>query len=292
MAQFIIRVARRESIREDYLSNQITFSCSANWYDYAVKHKNDTVGDQLECVYAHLPIGDPRINEVDCHGNPMGNNLTMLFDERNQSVYLRHEPVLLTPAFCFYQCTIDRDSIIENNGLRFDLYEYCRGMGYKLEDVLFLVIHNPGEFEQDLRKNVPLAVKENAELLVLDGSGGYVQAFDDKNPINYCPVDYDKHNFDDFFYKKNTYKQEMWWKGSKYRTQSEGRVVVPSVHFRQRYSDAIEYDYSKNLLKVKLSNIKNYASIVDGSEYKYLDFYLDEDNNIKINGAYSDFETE
>lgn len=118
MAQFIISVGKRKQIEEDYLAKQITFSCPANWYDHAIKNGNITIGDQRECVYAHISLNDPRIKETDNAGNPMGNNLTALIDERDKSVYLRHEPVLLTPAFCFYQANKNIDTInVKNIGM-------------------------------------------------------------------------------------------------------------------------------------------------------------------------------
>lgn len=307
MAQFIIRVDSKKNLEDCYRSNVIEFGCPANWYDYAVKHQNISIGDQLECVYAHIPLSDIRINEVDKTGRPIGNNLTMLVDYNNNTVFLRHEPVLLTPTFCFFQdilsiqdfnmqrkvsrffkyCKIVLNNI-ERPAFAFDLNAYATKMGYKISNSLFFVVTDPGLFEKDLRKNIPDSVFQNRDNLIYDGTGGYVAAFSNDNPINFMKVDYNKHQSHELFYEKNDYRAEMWWKDSRYKDQQEGRIVIPGVHFKQRYDDGLEYNWKKNRLKVKLPNMKLYSFICDGSKNPYIFFYLNEDNSIQILGAKKD----
>ena len=280
MGQFIIRLGSREKIGEDYLEKQITFSCPANWYDYAIKKNNFIIGDQRECIYAHIPLDDPRISEQDCFGNSMGNNLAMLIDSRDNSVYLRHEPVLLTPAFCFFQINITNDDFVESETIKFDFESYCSMMQCKMEDCYFWIVYDAKSFEDDLKANIPPTIKANQDLLITDGSGGYVNAFDEKQPINYMPVDYNKHDFNSYFYEKNHRREEMWWKSSEYKEQNEGRIVIPSVHFSQRYSVTENYNWKKNLLKVKLPNLYNYSIVCDGTNPIY--FSRDIKGNIEI----------
>ena len=158
MGQFIMRFGSREKIREDYLEKQVTFGCPANWYDYAIRTKNYIIGDQRECVYAHLPVNDPRISEHDCFGNPMGDNLTKLIDSSDNSVYLRHEPILLTPTFCFFQINITSDDFCDSDTLKFDFESYCSMMQCKIEDSYFWIVYDAGRFQNDLNVNIPSAI--------------------------------------------------------------------------------------------------------------------------------------
>lgn len=308
MAQFIIRVDSKKNLERSYLANEIVFSCPVNWYDFAVKHQNITIGDQLECVYAHIPLSDPRISEVDQQGRPMGNNLTILVDHRNNTAFLRHEPVLLTPTFCFFQDMISIQDFKAQKKLNrffkycsftvgntkrpafsFDLNAYATRMGYKIDEALFWVVRDPGLFEADLRNNIPDSIHKNQGILISDGTGGYVSAFSDANPINFMPVDYDRHYSNEIFYEKNSYRAEMWWKDSRYRDQQEGRIIIPGVHFKQRYDDGTKYDWEKNRLKVKLPNMKSFSFVCDGSKEPYIYFGLNDDNSIQIWGARMNF---
>ena len=98
--------------------------------------------------------------------------------------------------------------------------------------------------------------------------------------MSYMPVNYDKHNFNGYFYEKNSSRQEMWWKSSEYREQNEGRVAINNVHFRQRYDGTENYNWKENLLKVKLPNIHDYSIVCDGIKPMY--FCLQTNGKIEI----------
>lgn len=48
----LMRVGPTESIEKCYFEKTLQFSCAANWLDYALTHKNKTIGDVLN---AYLP---------------------------------------------------------------------------------------------------------------------------------------------------------------------------------------------------------------------------------------------
>ena len=75
----LMRVGNSKVIQKCYDEKTIQFGCAANWLDYALKCKNQAVGDYYECVFAHIPKGDARVNSItDIHGKPMGDHLLIL----------------------------------------------------------------------------------------------------------------------------------------------------------------------------------------------------------------------
>lgn len=286
MATFLLRVDNRDKINKMMQNREIEFSCPANWYDYNIKTKNNTIGDQRECVYAHIEDNDPRINELDYTGAPMGNNLTKLHDDLSGTVYLRHEPVLLTPTLCFFECDIRKEEILKNNGMRFDITSYCKDMKQLPKNSALLVIRDSQEFEKDLKNGIIKSVMMNNNKLETKGEGGYRQKFDEKNPLDYDAIDYEKHDFDKLFYDINHKREEMWWKHKDYSNQSEGRFVIPHVHFKQRYGNGRNYNWKENTLTVGLERIKCYASIIDPCKCDYIFFGINQNGDIVMKGAF------
>ena len=66
---FLMRVDSPENIDRDFYQNRLTFSCPANWLDYALKQNDETIGDRYECIFAHLDASDERrLNVKNSHG--------------------------------------------------------------------------------------------------------------------------------------------------------------------------------------------------------------------------------
>lgn len=170
-AALFMRVGSLERIRACYESQTISFGCAANWVDIA-KTGNQTTGDALECVYAHLKKGTP-VDVRDCMGNPMGNHLQELTDSKDGTKYLRFVPTLLTPALCLFSFSVDKLLLRTNQSeipfapkcIRFDLLKYRTFMEYNnADDTGFLFItdigaycftrHNRHYFDKKERKEI------------------------------------------------------------------------------------------------------------------------------------------
>lgn len=275
MAQFIMRINKTPKMLDEYDNKYIMFSCPANWINYYELYGNDSIGDGYECSYAHLIKGDPRIKEFDCYGKSMQNNIIEKSDKKNNNaVYLIHEAVALTPALCFYQTDITQMAKCNDNRYSIDLREFAHNIGYNYDESSLMIIYNSKAFENDLKASIPLAVY-NSENLVIDGSDGYYDAFNENTPMDYQPVDYEHHKIDDYFYEKNGFKYEMWWKDSRFQYQNEGRITIPHVHFKQHYrGNNDNYDYRKNYLKVPLEQLHTYSKIIDLRKQEKINFFI------------------
>ena len=60
---FLMRVDSPENIDRDFYQNRLTFSCPANWLDYALKQNDETIGDRYAVSYTHLTL--PTNREVE-----------------------------------------------------------------------------------------------------------------------------------------------------------------------------------------------------------------------------------
>lgn len=93
----LLRVGSNQAIERCYHKKTLTFSCAANWLDYALKHNDQATGDFFECAFAHVPKDDPRIAEIRAaDGKPMGNNLLILENKKTIPVFC----VMFLPSLC------------------------------------------------------------------------------------------------------------------------------------------------------------------------------------------------
>lgn len=267
---FLMRVDSPENIDRDFYQNRLTFSCPANWLDYALKQNDETIGDRYECIFAHLDASDERrLNVKNSHGELLQDQYSITCKSDN-TVLLRLETTILTPALCFWSLPLQKIlSSIKTSSFDMDLDVYLKNMNRKAEDSKLLMITDCDKFFSELKKQIPIAVKNNCGNLTSEGFGN---AFNPTNPFLFKHVCYDQFDKDTLFFRYNEYLDEMFWKLPSYDVQSELRIVLPKINFRQKYGDGTAYDYTKNSLSVELPGLHDYARTYSLKEIRYLNF--------------------
>lgn len=266
----LLRIDSFENLLKCYDEKYLEFSCAANWIDYCVKSANNTIGDYWECIFAHLPEGDPRLNVLDSRGRPMGSNLYLLYREKDHSYFLRFVPTILMPVMCFYsfnQEEIKKKRDDKGNAF-FSFEKYKQAMEYNC-DCAFLIIKDVSRFYQELKIEIPKSVSKYEKKL---SSECFYEGFTPKEACIADKVDYSKLD-DEYFSFQENYTEELFWKRRRYEWQSEVRFVVPHIHFKQRYLEDGLYDYKENKLKVSLPNLHTYAEIYFEKEAKGIRFF-------------------
>lgn len=277
-AHVLLRVGSYDDISNYFRTNSITFGCAANWIDYTRAKGNTITGDLFECAFAHLKIGDPRISNLkDKNGYPFGDNIIYQINPNDNTVWLSFEPTILMPAFCLFG--IDVPGILKNLNstgpkttfFTFDLDKHCIEMGYQINNAGFLVVTDPYAFFDDLKLSIPVAVEQNRNNLT---SERFYSEFNPAEPLLYRDVEYGHFSDKDIFYDYRGNYDEMFWKQSKYRTQSEIRLVIPNLNFIQKYNPSVEvYDYTRNQLTVTVPGLQTYSVLYPAKDYHSLVFY-------------------
>ena len=274
----LMRVGSIESIEKCYKEKVLQFGCAANWLDYALNKKNQTIGDVFECVFAQTLKGDPRISTItDSHGKPMGDHLLVLENAADNSCILRYVPTILVPVMCFYSFNAQKiRNKLDANGKQhkwfaFNLDEYCKIMGYDNKTTSFLFIMDPVKFYNDLRAMVPIAVEDNQSNLT---SERYYGVFNPNEPLLFKDVNYDKHTRNEIFWDNPENMEDLFWKLPEYKQQSELRYIIPNINFIQTFDpNANSYNYKQNTLNVYLPHFQEYSKIVPASEVHSLYFW-------------------
>lgn len=115
------------------------------------------------------------MNVKDSHGIPMGNHLETLYDPRTDTYYLRFIPTLLTPTMCFY--SFDATKVAAMNDGKMPIFphvvsflpdRYLDEMCYEKDTASFLFINSPEKFFEELKEQVPIAIKQNENILTTD----------------------------------------------------------------------------------------------------------------------------
>lgn len=271
----LMRVGNSKVIQKCYDEKTIQFGCAANWLDYALKYKNQAVGDYYECVFAHIPKGDARVNSItDIHGKPMGDHLLILENQRDGSSLLRLIPTILMPTICFFSFNVQRiRKQMDKEGeatkwFAFDLDAYREDMEYQ-DDASFLFITDPVSFFQDLKESIPISVEKNKKNLT---SKRFYSGFNPQEPFIFRDVDYHHYTDDRPFFDYQDNREELFWKLPKYEQQSELRIAISHLNFVQTYDPSLEYDYNKNKLDIFLPHFQEYAMIVPASKAHSLYF--------------------
>lgn len=246
----LMRIGPKSEIERCLHDSKITFGCPANWIDYQYKHSNSAIGDIFECIFAHLPKTDSRVwNQVDSYGKPMRDNLLLFQNKNDDSFLLRYIPAILTPTLCLYA--------IKREDLPLNIEKVVSDMGYSTDDSAVLFITNIERFFDELREQMPIAVRGNKNLT----SKRFYSPFEPDHPIDANYVNYDKYTAGSRFYERPKNLEELFWKLPDYRWQSEFRIVISKINFVQGYNPNEEYDPKKNYLDVSLPNLHEYAKI-------------------------------
>ncbi len=284
----LMRVGATKRIMEWYETNTLQFGCAANWIDYAFKNKNNPTGDFFECVFAHTIIDDPRISKMtDIKGEPMGDNLLITVNKTDASCLLRFEPTILMPVLCMY--SFDVPSIIaaeddesKTSGFAFNLDKYREAMGYSENATSFLFITDPISFVEDLRYAIPDAVNHNQENLT---SERFYGCFNPSEPFLCKGINYHRHQKNELFFDRPETSEDLFWKLPEYEWQSEMRIAIPNINFKQAFDPQSQpYDYKKNTLTIHLPNFHKYVRIFSANDAHLLLF-----NNFISDGVGYDF---
>ena len=263
----LMRVGRTKEIMDCYRRQYLRFSCPLNWIIYAAKTGSESVGDWNGCIFAQLPVGDPRLNnQVDSRGLPMRDNLLECDNPINGLRTLRYFPIILKPTLCFFSFRYDEllSQVDPPHGsVEYSLEKYCTDMGYNPEEISFLLIESPNALYDELKKEIPIAVKGNMAL----SSEGFYKGFDADDPLSGQDVIYDLHKENDIFCDKA--EITPFWKFARYKYQSELRFTVNHLHFKNRDSSNSE---ERNLI-VPMPHLQEYAQVIAGRDVKKIRFY-------------------
>lgn len=273
----LMRVGPTESIEKCYFEKTLQFSCAANWLDYALTHKNKTIGDVFECVFAQTFKGDPHISDiVDSRGKPMGDHLLVLENTADDSCILRYIPTILVPVMCFYSFNVERiRKELANDGepvgwFAFNLDEYCKDMDYNNDDASYLFITDPPKFFNELKAMIPTVVSNNISNLT---SKRFYGNFNPNEPLFFKDIEYHKHKRNELFWDSPESMEELFWKLPEFERQSELRCMIPNVNFVQTYNPNYgTYKRNSNTLSVYLPHLQEYAVIARASEAHSLYF--------------------
>ena len=268
------RVGKKTDIYAAFDQHRIEFSCPANWFNYAQFHNNRSTGDLLECTFAHIKASSfDEKSILDSHGVQMGDHLIKL--ERGDSYYLQLLPVLLIPTFCMFSFDLDewlsffRQENKDYNGFEYDLDRYCESMGYSIDDAAYFVVLKPEVFREELKHQIPLAVKTAIGQLQ---SEMYYSTFDPLNPLQDRLVDYSRYDENNFFNLESLKNDSIFYKKNELSWQSEVRYTIPSVGFINRNYYESSYDWKKNTLAIDLPQLGDYAQVFDAKDIKAFSF--------------------
>ena len=241
------------------------------------KTGDKVTGDQLECVFAHLKNGDSRMNVKDSHGIPMGNHLETLYDPRTDTYYLCFIPTLLTPTMCFY--SFDATKVAAMNDGKMPIFphvvsflpdRYLDEMCYEKDTASFLFINSPEKFFEELKEQVPIAIKQNENILTTDRY--YHTKGNDDCELFADKVDYTRHLPTDIYYDEPRPSAELFWKYPQYHFQSEVRVAILNTNFVWDY-DPQHFKYEQHRLDVYLPHLHEYATIRVAKDIQNICFF-------------------
>lgn len=137
-----------------------------------------------------------------------------------------------------------------------------------------LVIKNPQMFYEDLKVNIPIAVNSSFELT----SSNFAREFHSDYPFIGKYVNYNKYNYTKNFFDHSCNISSLFYKHSDYKSQSEYRIAINNIRFKQEYN-IYNYDFRINQLSVSLPNLHSYSKWVSCDEFESLRLMLyDEDN--------------
>ena len=94
-ASVLLRIGHKNSIKDCWDNNRLSFGCAANWIHYANKG-NVTTGDSCECVFSRIPKGKA-VDLFDRNGKRIEANLQRFLDDKDPNFeFLRYVPTMLS----------------------------------------------------------------------------------------------------------------------------------------------------------------------------------------------------
>ena len=71
----LFKVGNTDELKESYKKKCLCFSCPANWMDKAIRSKEHSIGDYLECAFARMRNNDPELDKLT---KQYGDNLLIM----------------------------------------------------------------------------------------------------------------------------------------------------------------------------------------------------------------------
>ncbi len=278
-SSMLMRAGNYKKIKSDYDKKRITFSCAANWIDYGIKYHNGGVGDWLECAFSHVPKSVYEKNLKYKSGNPIGDMVCFIL-QSDSTKYLTRTPIILTPTMCFFSFNDVHIRLQDKDvggSISFLLGKYLTDLGYTEDEGGYLFITKPDDFIDELKKQIPLAVKENLDSVKTISVN---DIYEPNYSIGFKDVDYNTYDKKEFFLGTPTAYDELFWKDKKFEYQSELHLFIPGVTFNQQYPKK-DYNYKINELTINLPNFQTYSEIISAKECNAMNFFVSEDNKIE-----------
>ena len=144
---------------------------------------------------------------------------------------------------------------------------YAQYMGYANKEMGVLLIQDLRGLISDLKKQIPIAIKENRYNLTQER---YHVSAPTEEVLFANTIDYSRHQRFDIFEEEPVPPEELFWKFPEYKKQAELRIVIPHWNFIQSYDPfkPEKYDKKKNYLPVNLPQLHSYASLFIPSEQR------------------------
>jgi hypothetical protein len=259
----MLRLGKTEEIEKQFYEGYLRFGCPANWINYA-NIRPEGIADKYEGVFAHVKNNDPLLSALGDDGVPLNRYRSLWNDEGpDNTLYVRYIFSCLVPTICFY--SIDLKDVARHFGmqnqnkwwLKINLQPYYKAMGIKPEESSVLIIRYPGKLVEELKREIPNAVRGARNIENRD--------FDVNNPL---AIRYVQYNLDitKLFWDLNPY-DELFRKRPEYKEQHEARIIIPNASFVRDPVSQPE-KYNDNEMIVPVPGIMEYASICEVSKCK------------------------
>lgn len=249
-------------------SGELSFSCTGNFINEAIKTGNNIQGDALEGVFARLKNNDDRIEQMK---EKLKDDLEILEDTKPY-VLLRRKSSKYKPIFCLYSYTYD------------DIYDECNNpkIGANLVKHNFHDDMYSGFAESLSIKNV-LSPDEQFAQVVFSKSKNFLYRLKgtillENHVFKISRVNYTEFEKEEFFIEPSATYNELFYKFPQYKGQNEARICLLDMDFNdylERYSLNIGtlsddeykiehtpfYFESTVILKKKIKPLKYYKNL-------------------------------
>lgn len=210
-------------------NGELSFSCTGNFINEAIKTGNEIQGDAFEGVFARLKNNDYRI---DLMKEKLKDDLEVL-EDTEPYVLLRRKSSKYKPIFCLYSYTYD------------DIYNECTDpkIGANLVEHKFHEDMYSGFAESLSIKNV-LSLDEQFTQVIFSKSENFLNRLkcailSQDHIFKISRVNYTEFEKEEFFIEPSATYNELFYKFPQYKGQHEARICLLDMNFNdcsERYS--------------------------------------------------------
>lgn len=190
---------------------ELSFSCSAKFISDYQCSGDETRGDKLEAVFAHVDKKDKRIEESV---NRLGRDLEIIDD--NDRIYLRRRSSCLVPIYCLFGITdelVDAEEIDSHNvKFTFDFPEEMY-KGFSDNEANCSLFIQAKSFEREF--------EVTTHMLGIQAKKQFVKYLDKENEL--------------FFIEPTDEREELFIKSTSYSNQNEYRITLPSIRLQNAF---------------------------------------------------------